>query len=228
MRTQNPASSIELPTWYGELGWEVMSWVPFCRKQARGHDHVIASSFRDMEPLYSDFVSEFRAHDQEGRSLDYAKYYRVDGEFHKYGTPRRQFDILIHARGLSRKVAINYRRWPEVVGSLEGLAVGCVGTERDHLIAGCTDLRGIPLDELMDLMAGATLVAGQSSGVMHLAAACGTDLVVWGDRRTYFWETLEQRYKVTWNPFNVAVGWIDADNWQPDPQAICEQIERSL
>ena len=36
---------IEFPPWYGEFGWEVMSWVPFCRKKAEGCDQVVVTSF---------------------------------------------------------------------------------------------------------------------------------------------------------------------------------------
>ena len=80
----------------------------------------------------------------------------------------------------------------------------------------------------MDRMARAKLVVGVSSGIMHLAAACGTNIVVWGDRRTYFNETLEQRYKITWNPFNVKVGWLTADDWQPEPKEIIKKIREML
>jgi hypothetical protein len=58
-----------------------------------------------------------------------------------------------------------------------------------------------------------------------MAAACGANLVVWGDDRTYFGETLEKRYKMTWNPFEVRVGWITASDWQPDPVVIIKKIE---
>ena len=44
----------------------------------------------------------------------------------------------------------------------------------------------------MDIIAGAKVVVGVSSGIMHLAMACGTPVVVWGDSRTYFGEILEK------------------------------------
>jgi hypothetical protein len=227
--TGEKMSQIELPAWTGELGWEVMTWVPWCRRQSRGHDRVIASSFAEMSPLYADFVTEFRPHCQAGRSLDYPKMYRVDGEFYKYGKPYPvNYDLLIHARGISRKIAINYRRWDEVIERLVPLRIGCIGGADDHLIDGCFDLRQIGLAELMDFIAGASLVAGVSSGVMHLAAACGADLVVWGDNRTYFGETLQRRYTHTWNPFSVAVEWLEADDWQPEPESIVQAIVRRI
>lgn len=223
---------IEFPPWYGEFGWEIMTWAPFCRRQARGHSEVIVTSFAGMAPLYADFATEFRSHGQTSRRLDYPKRYRVKGLYHRYGQPEKagtSFDLLIHARGISRKSSINYRYWPQLAALIErqGWSYAWIGGSGDlYQAGGGIDLRGLELQKLMDMIAASRLVIGVSSGVMHLAAACGSDLVVWGDRRTYFWETLETRYKTTWNPHNVRVGWIDADDWQPQPQRIIEEIER--
>lgn len=223
---------IEFPSWFGELGWEVMSWIPFCRKKAENYNEVIASSFADMAPLYNDFVTEFHSNHSTTRSLDYPKIYKVDGKYFKYGRPEKAeviFDILIHARGISRKSNINYCQWEHVVKQLKGLTYAFIGTKRDQYVnGGGIDLRDIELQKLMDMIARAKLVIGSSSGIMHLAAACGTNLVVWGDGRTYFSETLEQRYKVTWNPFEVQVGWIKADDWQPKPEDIIRKIEHLI
>lgn len=225
---------IEFPAWYGEFGWEVMTWAPFCRKEAQGHDHIVVTSFAGTEPLYADFATEFRAHDQTGRSLTYPKRYRVDGEYVRYGRPDQAqvcFDVLIHGRGVTRKNSINYRAWPALVELLhrKPWSIGWIGGPQDHVEPLCGfDLRGRELQKLMDIVARSKIVIGVSSGLMHLAAACGTDLVVWGDKRTYFGETLEQRYKVTWNPHNVKVGWLMADDWQPRPETVIEQIERTM
>ena len=227
-------SSITFPPWYGELGWEIMTWVPMLRRQARGHDQVVATSFAGMGPLYADFATEFCTHGQPNRSLDYPKRYRIEGDHIRYGDAARAlapFDLLIHARGIGRKSSINYRRWRELVDLLHRRpwSIGWIGSSNDQVVPGCGfDLRGRPLQSLMDLIAASRGVVGVSSGVMHLAAACGRDLVVWGDTKTRYWETLEQRYKLTWNPHNVAVGWIDADDWQPEPSRIMEEIESML
>jgi len=219
--------------WYGELGWEIMSWVPFCRKMAIDYDRILVSSFGEMAPLYADFVTEFRPHDKTGRGLDYPKMYRVDGSYHQYGRPENAAiaqEILIHARGIRRKSSINYKRWPEFVKQFMAVpeSIGFIGSELDQYVRGCFDFRRIGLQKLMDRIAKAKIVVGVSSGIMHLAAACGTDIVVWGDSRTYFSETLEQRYKVTWNPFDVKVGWIKADDWQPEPKEIIKKMEQML
>jgi hypothetical protein len=234
------------PPWYGELGWEVMTWVPWCRKQAQQYNEVIVSSFAGMAALYGDFATRFEPHQRSSRSLDYPKMYRPDGIYRRYGRrdAGRVADILIHARGIHRKAGINYPRWPEVTALLSQLRIpnsgsdpaqgarpleiAFIGTHADARISGYKDLRNIKLLKLMDVMACAQLTIGASSGVMHLAAACGCDVVVWGDERTYFGETLEQRYTQTWNPFGVRVGWITAHNWQPEPARIVQQVDAML
>jgi hypothetical protein len=178
------------------------------------------------------------------RSLNYPKdfgRYRSNGPGFahvRYGDPDRAepFDVLIHARAITRKASINYRLWPELLTGLAGLKVGIIGTAADFFPSderratsdAPHDLRRLPLDRLMDTLATAGCVVGCSSGTMHLAAACGADLVVWGDTKTRYRETLERRYKQTWNPHHVRVEWLAADDWQPDPARIAAAIERLL
>jgi len=216
---------IRFDSWHGEFGWEIMSWAPLCRKQAQDHSCSVATSFPGMAPLYADFA-EFEAHDATSRSLTYPKTYRVgdQGLFHKYGTQKNAVDVLIHVRQARRKANINYLHWGTIMDALRGFRVGVVGTAEDGLLKGAEDFRCLPLQELMDIMAGAAVTVGCSSGVMHLAAACGCNLVVWGDNRTYFSETLEKRYKETWNPFRVDVGYASADDWQPEPRRVLDLI----
>lgn len=228
------SSIINFDPWFGEFGWEVATWAPWCRKQAAGYDEVVVTSFEGMGPLYADFATEFRVHDQTKRSLTYPKRYRVDGEYYRYGKYAGSdgwFDCLIHGRGIQRKNSINYRRWDEFLELKKKslpYTCACVGSKNDLRVGDLFDMRGIELQKLMHQIASAKVVVGVSSGLMHLAAFCGTDIVVWGDRRTYFGETLEQRYKVTWNPFNVKVGWIDADDFQPEPQEIIDKVKEIL
>ena len=224
--------TIRFKPWIGELGWEIMSWIPFCRLRAQDYEQVIVSGYKGMEPLYNDFVTEYNPHNIEGRGLDYPKMYRVNGVHKQYGKAEQalvKYDILIHARGIRRKANINYKGWDLIAGYLETHKIAWVGGSRDNYEpAAGSDLRGISMQDLVDTISAAKLVVGVSSGIMHLAAACGTDLVVWGDDRTYFSETLERRYKETWNPHNVNVNWITAKDWQPVPAIIINAIEKGL
>lgn len=219
------------PPWFGEFGWEVMTYAPWCRAQCLDADkRGLIRSFLGMTPLYDDFA-DFKAHTNgETRSDTFSpKRYRVDRIHRKYGNPNPKYEILIHARGIRRKAAYNYKQWADVVSSVYPKnAIAAVGSEHDQHIEGVADERGIPLQDLMDLMAGARLVVGVSSGVMHLAAACGTPVVVWGYSKTHFGETLEKRYKETWNPHSVRVEWVTADDFQPTPNSVLMAIEKLL
>lgn len=228
---------IEFAPFCGEFGWEVMSWVPFCRYQARGFKEVVVTSFADCAALYDDFCTVYRCHDAEQtRALDYPKsfpfYFGQPAEHRRYGRRGHgpAFDVLVHGRGIARKSVINYRRWPEVVAALVSrrLKVACIGTALDAALAPAIDARRAPLPLLMDLCANAKVALGCSSGTMHLAAACGCPLLVWGDTKTRYRETLRQRYETTWNPHRVPIAWLDADDWQPDPTAICAAIDTML
>ncbi len=229
------------PPWRGEFGWEIMSWAPRCRFCAQGAARVVIESFAASEPLYADFATEFIIHGADtvdGRDLRYPKGF---GMYHserpgfahrRYGRrdPGQRIDVLVHARGVRRKSCINYRRWPALAAELlrMGVSVATVGTPSDGWLPGVPDWRGLPLAALMDVLASAGVVVGASSGVMHLAAACGADLVCWGDTKTRYRETLAQRYQVTWNPHGVRVGWLDADDWDPAPRRIAAAIASLL
>jgi len=220
--------AVEFGLWSGEFGWEIMTWIPWIRKIALAYKSVVVNAPRSTAPLYRDFATRLNLHEDPGRGLKYPKRYRVDGLHKCYGTADREYDVLIHARGIRRKASINYKSWDYVAADLDGLSIACVGTDQDLLIDGCRDLRGIGIEQLCDYIAGCRIVVGVSSGVMHLAAACGANIVVWGDKRTYFGETLEKRYKQTWNPFDVQVGWIYDDKFQPEPTKITNEIERLI
>ncbi len=239
--TCHPPSAIwTAPPWHGEFGWEVMSWAPWCRARARDHGGALITSFADSAALYADFATEFRSHGSMNRTLDYPKSYemyrsdRGGFEHFRYGDPDRAqpFDILIHARGIRRKAAINYQHWPELAEVLrtQNYHIASIGTLADVHVPGTRDLRNLCLRRLMDLLSAASaasgITVGCSSGTMHLAAACGCDLVVWGDTKTRYGETLERRYKQTWNPHHVRVAWLDADDWQPEPARILRALDQ--
>ena len=121
---------------------------------------------------------------------------------------------------------MNYKRWKEVIELLKSYKIAFIGSKEDQYIEGYDDLRGIDLQQLMNYLAGAKVTIGCSSGVMHLASHCGCPQVVWAYKadKTYYWESLEKRYKKTWNPFNTTVEYIETDNWQPEPQEIVDRI----
>ena len=236
--------------WIGEFGWELLTWQGFCRAKSASYDKTYVCSFPETEYLYKDFAT-FIAHNHPRRALDWQdiskveytipedvtdhiapfKRYRVpEQKFIKFGSsPIHEFDYLIHARGINKNPSKNYPKdyWQVIVNALEGKGA-CIGTTSDMFIEGTIDLRGIPLEQLTNYIAGSKVVIGPSSGVMHLATLCGTPIIVWGDKATYFGETLEQRYKVTWNPFNTTVEFLFDDFWKPEPFLVVKKVYNLL
>jgi hypothetical protein len=221
----------------GEFGWQVMGHAPACRRWATQNPSqaLTVSAPAGSEALYDDIpgvqfqpvecrrswrgVAEWLASTPDGYCVPHCWHRR-------YGSPARVFPVLIHARSITHKREINYQRWDEFVelAGTESSEWACIGTALDSYLDDMADLRGIGLSSLMDLIAGARCVVGVSSGVMHLAAACGTPVVTWYDP-AYQWhgESLEHRYRKTWNPHGVTVEWIG--QVQPDPKTILRAIE---
>jgi len=236
--------------WYGEWGWEIMTWQAYLRRKSRDVDKMWISTFPGMEALYTGFHCpvEFLPHNHPGRALEWRdvslcdhevpddvteridpiKKYRLDdgeAEFIRFGSPvDREIEVLFHARGISKASFKNYSldRWTEIAKHFPKSA--SVGAEPDLHIPDTEDRRGIPLSELMDLIAGAQVIVGQSSGLMHLASLCGTRQVVWADNKTYFGQPLEVRYKQAWNPLEAPVTWVESDDWKPPPERVLQGI----
>jgi len=239
--------------WIGEFGWEIMMWVPYLRKLSHDYDKMYISTFPGVEALYSGFhcAVEFIPHGYTERTDDWTnpakapsplsipddvtdvikmiKQYKVDGEYIRYGSPViKDVAVLFHARGIEEGAFKNWpvEKWEVLVKEFPGAI--SIGSNNDLHVPGTQDCRSVSLDSLehlMDLIASAAIVIGQSSGVMHLASLCGTPQLVWADNKTYFNEPLEKRYKETWNPFGTRVTWVDCDNWNPDPEQILQALK---
>lgn len=148
------------------------------------------------------------------------------------------YDVLVHARHKASQNSYydiyNWPldRWDEVTEELHrlGLRVAAVGTHRDALLpAHAEDLRGIGLDRLMDAMAASSLIAGPSSGPMHLAALCGLPRLVWATDK---WSTSTDmddkvRYTERWNPFNVSC-LIFVDHPDPTAEQMLEDLHKAF
>lgn len=235
--------------WIGEFGWEIMTWVPYLRKLSREYDKMIISTFPGMEVLYTGFHCEvdFSPHTCQERTDNWEgarrftispepvtnhispiKEYRVDGEYIRYGSPViKDAPVLFHSRGIGKGAFKNWSiaKWNTLAKAFP--QAGSIGSPSDMCVLGTEDRRGMPLPELMNVLTSASIVIGQSSGVMHLAVMCGTPVVVWGDDTLMnFGESLETRYKETWNPFRTPVTWIHCDNpWDPEPEQIIDAMK---
>lgn len=138
-------------------------------------------------------------------------------KFFKYGniqSNKQKYDILIHAR--SRKASggvatadrnLPIEKWDEITKHLKSkkYSIASIGTKKEsHLISGTEDLRGITLEDLCDYCVKSKCMLSPSSGPLHLAALCGTPIIVWsGNGSNKF------RYEKTWNPFNNKVQYLN-------------------
>lgn len=115
-------SLIQIGCWKGELGWELMHFVPAARVAAEGHSSVIVGCQEGSQALYADFATSYRTFPNvleaccargDARGADV-----IEGEFRgrgkwfhpklklgrkkyvQYGTRRLalEFDLVIHAR----------------------------------------------------------------------------------------------------------------------------------
>lgn len=127
-----------------------------------------------------------------------------------------------------------YRHWMALLGELAGLKIAWIGTKREAeaIEHFGTDLRGIPLEMLADVMASSTVIVGPSSGPMHFASLCGLPHVVFSDKRK--WNlggkkgTNWTRYKRYWNPLGTDCTVIDEFDWQPPVSRVMKALEKYL
>jgi hypothetical protein len=158
-------------------------------------------------------------------------------KFIKYGTPDRtlenRFDVIIHARA---PINDPKRAWPpekwEMLTEIlmdHNLRMASIGTQA-YYPKITADLRNIPLNETMDLMAGATMVIGPSSGPLHLASLCGTPHIVWTDNK--FWSAARMnnrtRYEKAWNPLGTPCKVLDASGWDPPVETVASLVLQGI
>jgi hypothetical protein len=155
-----------------------------------------------------------------------------DQDFIKFGTPGVEpaFDILLHAREpIGRRPQHSWQldNWNRLCIRLSerGLRLACIGTEAFG-VRGTVDRRNIPMKQLMNLMASATLVIGPSSGPMHLASLCGTPHFVWTDNAVYqaIGANNRRRYQELWNPLRTPCKVFDSYGWNPPVNEVADAV----
>jgi ADP-heptose:LPS heptosyltransferase len=110
-----------------------------------------------------------------------------------------------------------------------GVKMASIGTQA-YYPKITADLRNIPLNETADLLAGAKLAIGPSSGPMHLASLCGTRHIVWTDDK--FWSAAKMnnrtRYESMWNPLKTPCTVVDQYGWDPPVAVITSLVLKGL
>jgi hypothetical protein len=134
------------------------------------------------------------------------------------------FDILFHCRSRSFRAGDNWDKesWDALLELCATYKVACIGSKEESFsLEGATDLRGVPLRELVDYLASSRLIVGPSSGPMHLATLCKCPQLVWSGNPAN-----KIRYEKEWNPFDVKVVYLGEDRggWNPDPIEVHKEI----
>ena len=80
----------------------------------------------------------------------------------------------------------------------------------------------ISLKELVGIFSNAKLIAGPSSGPMHLASLCGATHLVWST------EYNRVRYERDWNPFKTPVIFHNEGGWNPNIDNIKNSILNNI
>ena len=140
-----------------------------------------------------------------------------NGNFIKFGLPSSDlhYDVLIHARNRPHRPHDNWsqHKWEKLI-QMNDWKVAAIGDpEQTFSINGVDDHRGIPVENLVDIMASSSVIIGPSSGPLHLATLCECPQVVWSDS-----EGTLSRYKGSWNPFNIHVKTLL--NNDPNPEEV--------
>jgi|TARA_R110000796_G_scaffold53953_1_gene126359 hypothetical protein len=148
----------------------------------------------------------------------------ISQEFIKFGEGTRKNNVvLIHARS-TNKVNTGVRNWPiekweELVNhliQLRYIVISIGSKDASSHIKNTEDKRGVDLDELANIMSVSTFTMGPSSGPLHLAALCGSPIVVWSGSNVN-----QKRYENDWNPFKVKVR-ANHINWNPSLDIVKE------
>ena len=149
-----------------------------------------------------------------------------DPSFISYGEKKDacSFDILFHCRSRSFRPGDNWDKesWDALLELCADYKVACIGSKEESFsLEGATDLRGVPLRELVDYLASSRLIVGPSSGPMHLATLCKCPQLVWSGNPAN-----KIRYEKEWNPFDVKVTYLGEEKggWNPDPAEVHKEI----
>jgi len=168
-------------------------------------------------------------------------------EFVELGRPCTSYlpdrwPIVLHARD-TNKYNTSYRDWSHEKWDVLNARLSkdyytqFIGTEKSSYCPHLADedCRGLDLEKTCMILASSLLIAGPSSGPIHLASLCSVPQVVWtGPHKNVI------RYQKEWNPFNTPVNvieplpgaaWNDPRGWDADldevEAAIREMAEMS-
>ena len=124
---------------------------------------------------------------------------------------KKKYDVVFHLRQMAHRTEDNDSPdWnKELVEKVlaEGKKVALIGTSKGTLDLDLPvdKFYDKPLSEVIKVINKSKVVAGQSSGPMHLAALCEAETIVWSTTKG---DDLRVRYESIWNPFNNKVNYL--------------------
>jgi ADP-heptose:LPS heptosyltransferase len=144
--------------------------------------------------------------------------------------PIETYPIILHARMRERRNDDNWsaHNWQDIGNYLsnKGWSFASIGSLEESInVPGGKDLRGLSLSESVNYLSGAKVIAGPSSGAIHLASLCGCPQLVWSGA-----DNNKSRYETEWNPFNTKVSYIgnDLGGWHPSVDNVLRELESFL
>jgi ADP-heptose:LPS heptosyltransferase len=120
-------------------------------------------------------------------------------------------------------------RYRKVLEQLKPKRVCSIGTKA-HWIEGTEDKRGIPMQELCDILASSKVLLTPSSGPGHLAHLCGCPHVIMTSNKHQpsIGGTNKDRYLKIWAPFKTPCKVLDGHNWQPPVEKVVKALRGFL
>lgn len=167
-------------------------------------------------------------------------------EFFLYGrkSEEKKYNILIHARSLNQhdwidKKAGGSRNYPlkkynklvSMFPKYLNVTMASIGSKGGAMhIPETVDLRGIPLEDLCNVMASSGVCIGTSSFPLHLANACGCKTVVFTDDsyQKSIGATNRKRYEKLWRFTKADVVVLDKWGWIPGVSVVAKSVWEAI
>jgi hypothetical protein len=161
--------------------------------------------------------------------------------FRQYTTnqPSHKCKLVLLIIRNTTKCNTSFRNWPlaharDYAHKLQeyGYQVATIGTfDAAAGLDGVTDFRGMPLTDLIAVMASAHFIVGPQCGPIHLATLCGLPQITWQTCKEH-----AHRVKGPWNPFDTPVltcaapdrYWKQRVMWTPTRSVLVEMTKQMV
>lgn len=161
----------------------------------------------------------------DGRAKIGKYFYDQEYVLYKSNTIDKHYDIILHPRnkGVGDKRNWGKDKWESLVDKLKkDHSIAIIGNDEAFSLSDVDDYRNKSIEDTVSLLNRTKLIAGQSSGPLHLASLCGTPQLIWSSEHNRI------RYEKHWNPFNIPTYFYSDMGWNPTVEFIYEKINNVL